>query len=113
MTKLSRKELRRELKELVLPVMKHIRTLTETGKVDQVFEYEHRENKIQVQLHPDENGVITVYVLYWYCEAIGFKITPEQLSGSMSVDLDKLADQFVDTNEELIGRVYRGKGKGH
>lgn len=112
MTKLSRKELRRELKEFITPVYQHISTLVDTGSVQQVFEYDHRGNKVQAQFHPSEEG-LTVYVNYWYCETLAFKITNEQLQTHNSLDLDQSAKQFVDANEHVISIVYRGKGKGH
>lgn len=112
MIKLSRKELRRELKEFIIPVYQHLSTLVNAGSAQQVFEYDHRGNNVQVQLHPSEEG-LTIYVNYWYCETLGFKITNEQLQTYSDLNPDQSAQQFVDSNEHVISIVYRGKGRGH
>lgn len=112
MSKLSRKELRRELKEFIMPVYQHLSTLANIGSVQQVLDYDHRGNKVQAQFHPSEEG-LTVYINYWYCETLGFKITSEQLQAYDKIDLDQSAKQFVDSNEHVIGLIYRDNDKGH
>lgn len=112
MAKLSRKELRREMKEVILPVMNHLRELTDKGKITQAIEYQHRGTTLQAQFHANDKG-LTVYIMYWYGVTIAFEITTQQLANVITGDIDQLASRFVERNEQVITRVYRGKPTLH
>lgn len=104
---MNRKQLRRELKELMIPVMENLHKL---GKDDfiPVMDINHNGEQIQAQFHGDKTG-LTVFIMYWYGVCPAFKIGPEQIIGMVRTNADWLAGEFVKANEHLIGRVIKSK----
>jgi len=112
MHKPNKKELRRELKELLIPVFTHIKTILDEKKGTNVLNIKHRGEDVQVQLHVQNNHLV-VYIMYWYGIAPAFRVTPEQLEKTSSVTIAWLADEFVKINEHLITQVFKAKPTLH
>lgn len=113
MTKPTLRELRCELKEVMMPVMTHIHDIIENGRAPKILEYEHRGEKLQAQFHVSDKGGLTVYVMYWYELTIAFKLTPEELATVTNKSIERNTDEFVRINELLIEHAYCSKPTLH
>jgi hypothetical protein len=109
--KLSKKELRKDLEELVKPVMDNI-MLLKTPEFKQVFDFNHKGESVQAQFHSD-GKVLTVYIMYWYGKAPAFKLTPERLETTFAMGPEWMAKEFVKINEHLVTMAYKQKPTLH